>query len=511
MNLRIASFVLLFGLALSLGLNLVNINRPPFDGHNFRQCQTLWTIETFAHEGIDLLKPKTNYVGQVGVLVLETPIYQAMAAYVYRISGGSLVWVRFLNIVISLATAGLLYFTARRFMSASAALTTSGFFLAAPLQITYMSSFLLDPLGTFLALAAFTLLHRWLYPSAVVGEKGCFSGSLLLFALTAILVALIKPLYLFPAVILSLFSLAEDLTQKNWPWRKVMILAITTTPALTAIILWQHHASLVNAQSGYALSPMAHLGQGKLLSGVWYNDVGRRILWSGPGGAGLLAAFGWAVSAFLYYRRGRELRELILPVVTFGSVFGYHFVFADIVFPHDYYTIVTLPFICMAAAFTIETVLPNWPPLSRSKLYLNSPRLVLTVVILGCLGICGLGVVVKKRFVIIQSMVKLRELGRGHFEKGAPAMIFISPDLSPGGLPPHEAPAALYALGLVGRAIIVQDGAQTLEQYPSQRALVPTPKYFVFFGLQPPQGIIPAGAEPIISDAEGRLWAWRTK
>src|ERR1041384_7147935 len=108
--------LMVVALVAGLVLRLIGLSAPPFDNHNFRQCQTLSTIEDFHAHGIDLLHPKALYAGYPGTFVLELPLFQAVAALLYSAFGPHLEIIRLLNILLGLATTALLYRTTARLL-----------------------------------------------------------------------------------------------------------------------------------------------------------------------------------------------------------------------------------------------------------------------------------------------------------------------------------------------------------------------------------------------------------
>src|SRR6266516_7109095 len=96
-------------LVTELWLRLIRLSCPPYDAHNFRQTQTLSTIEFFHADGIDLLHPRTIYTGYPGTFVLELPAFQAIAATLYNILGPKIEVVRILNILLGAVTLWLLF------------------------------------------------------------------------------------------------------------------------------------------------------------------------------------------------------------------------------------------------------------------------------------------------------------------------------------------------------------------------------------------------------------------
>src|SRR5262245_36999710 len=205
--LRPAHLRVLVGIALAVGLwlRLIGISYPPYDYHNFRQCQTLSTIETFYSQGIDLLHPKTLYMGDPWIFVLELPLFQGLAALLYHVFGPHLEVVRFLNILIGAATFWLLYRITDYLVDGATAVLTVVVYWLAPLNISYQRSMLLDPLAVFCGLLSFYCLARLIDAGGAHQNAGDRRGEWARFATFAIatwLTALIKALCLWPAVLL---------------------------------------------------------------------------------------------------------------------------------------------------------------------------------------------------------------------------------------------------------------------------------------------------------------------
>src|SRR5437868_9622448 len=131
-------FIFATALFIVVSINVIGIHRPPFDNHNFRQCQTLSTIEFFYEQGVDLLHPQTNYKGEPGVFVLELPLFQALSALLLHISGGSLIAIRIFNIIITLVSGGMTWLISRKLFGADAAAPASLIYLTGTLNLIYM-------------------------------------------------------------------------------------------------------------------------------------------------------------------------------------------------------------------------------------------------------------------------------------------------------------------------------------------------------------------------------------
>ncbi|MCX8089309.1 MAG: glycosyltransferase family 39 protein, partial [Verrucomicrobiae bacterium] len=201
--------LLVVALLTGLALRLIGLSYPPFDDHSFRQCQTLWTIEDFHARGIDLLHPRTNYVGYPQTFVLELPLFQALMALWYGWFGAHVEIVRLWNIGMGLGTVWLLYRITSYLFGRMAATWTAVIYWLAPLNIIYQRSTLLDPTAVLLALISFDQLARLLgvgrgaeLESGLNRSTGRRALGWAVLAVTTWTVALIKTLYLWPMVCL---------------------------------------------------------------------------------------------------------------------------------------------------------------------------------------------------------------------------------------------------------------------------------------------------------------------
>ena len=147
--------IILIGIVIAgFALRFLGFSEQPFDSHSTRQCQTLATIEDFHRNGINLMKPNTIYMGYPGTLVLELPLFQALAASVYHAMGDHIELVRLLNIAFGACTAWLLFGIVRFAIDRTTAVTTVCIYWLAPLNIVYQRSTLIDPMAVCCGLAA---------------------------------------------------------------------------------------------------------------------------------------------------------------------------------------------------------------------------------------------------------------------------------------------------------------------------------------------------------------------
>lgn len=114
-----------------------HITYPLNDMHAFRQTQTAGLIRDFCRDGINLLYPRMITLGDPGYVVLEFPLYQALASLFYRFLTPDIVWARLLSISFGLLSIFFIFRITMKFMDKKAAIFAVLFFAFAPLTIFY--------------------------------------------------------------------------------------------------------------------------------------------------------------------------------------------------------------------------------------------------------------------------------------------------------------------------------------------------------------------------------------
>jgi 4-amino-4-deoxy-L-arabinose transferase-like glycosyltransferase len=487
------------GLLLVLLVNARQIARPPFDANNFRQCQTLSTVELFYEKGIDILKPPTNYQGEPGVFVLEFPLFQAASALLYHVFGENVAIVRLFNILLTLASTLMIYLITRELLEPNAAVLAAFLFVCAPLNLMYMSSTLSDPFCIFLALCGFYVCLKICWAS---DDNSFFRY--LLFATLAWIVVMLKGLYLFPVLVLLAVAW---LLEGKLLWRPGIRVLVCFAPAAVCFLLWNRHAANANAASFFTagIEPSSHLGISTLLSPAWYVTTAKRLLWEcvGPLG-GLLAVTGWFWSLLQLVRSKGASRHRV-ALITFFSTTGYWLTFANITFPHNYYSLIAVPFLSIAAADTVTRLC--------SLTSFAVRRLAITTVLFITLGLAtgatsAAFFLLRRGFHQEHEWLTLQKKAGGAFQRWGYAMIFIHANMSPGKSPLHNAPAALYALGLRGTAKFVADTEQAEEIWRDYEPHYRHLRYVVFFGVSPSPEITSDFSRKVVSDKSSQIYGF---
>jgi hypothetical protein len=491
-------------------LQLPWISRPPFDAHCFRQCQTLSTIELFALEGIDVLHPKTNYVGEPGVFVLELPLFQALCALLYQWFGPHLWLVRLVNLMFTFGNALLTFAIGKRLFNSEAGFASMLIYLFAPLNLVYMASTLIDPSATLCSLSAFVFALRVLHPRDNEGPAG--AGTWAAFALACILTALIKTLYLFPICVLvgATFLRRRKLSAPLVAAGGCLMLAATL------LLLWLRHSRHVNDTFYFTrgVNPTTLLGFEPLVSSGYYKDIARRLLLHimGPGGA-LLAVL--AVIAVLKRKDASEHGAAFAIRVLAVSIVGYYLVFSKANAPHDYYSLVVSPYACLMAGFgVVECARRAAMSYTRWRVLLANPKIVtLTAVALSTAVFFKPAILLNRsRLAPAPSLQELQQLSQGRFEPWSFGMVFLPFD---SGLPSpviaHDAPQVLYATGLRGTGSLVPDAQWAITIWKEKRPHYKHLKYVVFYGLNPPEEIVQGTRGVIVADTDRKWFVYRVE
>lgn len=498
--------IVLIALLVVLALQLPWISRPPFDAHPFRQAQTLATIELFAVEGIDIAHPKTNYVGEPGVFVLELPLFQALCALLYQWFGQHVWLVRLVNLLFTLGNAGLIFAIGKRLFNREAGFVSMLIYLFAPLTLLYMTSTLIDLSGTFCSLSAFLLALRILHAES---ERRAGLVVWIGFALACAVTALIKTLYLFPTCVL----LAATFLKRRKLSVSLLATGLCMILAAALFFLWLRHSRHVNDASYFTkdINPTTLLGFEPLGSFAFYKSMIRRFVLHvvGPGAA-LLAVAGMIAGL----RRGSTESSRFFPMaVLVTSIVGYYLFFPKANVPHDYYSLIVSPYGCLIAGFgALE--LARRAGTSRIRWlapFAKPPLVALTATALSVAVFFKPTIVGgKPRLAPAPSLQELEQLSQGRFDRWSFGMVFTAPDV---GLPPpeipFESPQILYATGLRGSGYVVRDAQAALSVWNEKRPHYNHLKYAVFYRLNPPQEIVQAARETIVADHDRKWFAYR--
>lgn len=122
---------------LSLLIRSYHISYPIYDMHSWRQTQTAGIIRDYPRDGIDLFYPRMITLGDPGNVVLEFPLYQALASLLYDYVAPDVISARLLSILCGLLSILFTYRISGKFLDQQSAIFASLVFAFVPLNIFY--------------------------------------------------------------------------------------------------------------------------------------------------------------------------------------------------------------------------------------------------------------------------------------------------------------------------------------------------------------------------------------
>lgn len=326
-------YFVMFAVFFAVICRLYFLNSPPFDlyAHAFRQSQTLSTIEDFYLNGINIFYPKVNYGGYPGYFLLELPVFQALAALIWKLAGSSIAYIRLLNIGFGLATAYLTYKLSMRLFGRYVAVYTLIIFLFIPLNILYHRSILIEPMVVFFSVVATFITYIYFHDAKEIFHLKIFKNIVLF--VSYLIVILVKSLYLLPALVFLFYlSLAK---------RRIPLAPIVSLVAGGLLfLLWNDHANNVNG--GQYL--LGQLGFYFLTKPVYYITIGWRVINNFLNPVGILLV----VLLFLNWSSFEPKQRLDIKII-FTVIVLYLILFVDKNRPHNYYQLVLMPYFAILA------------------------------------------------------------------------------------------------------------------------------------------------------------------
>ncbi len=349
-NGRWVSYLIVLLVMISFGLRLSRINAPPLDNsHNHRQSQTLSTIEDYYANGIDLLKPKVHYVGYPGYLVLEFPLFQAIMAEIWKVTGPHVAVVRLFNLLLHACAVLLLFLILRLYFDTHLCFLASAVYALTPLNLIYSRSTLIEPFAILLSLF---ILYVYLKLSDI--KRISHVVYYVFWVVCVILAALIKSLYLFPLGIIYIATVSKRNIRTN------VLYGGALAVAAVCMVLWMRHAHVVNALTYYNrnFTIEHHLGMKNTLSFVYWMIIAQRIMLKVTTGPALILLL---LSLWGLLDRSETSRKRAILAISWTCVIGYLTLFSNINMPHDYYMLIIVPYMSLLTAYgycTLEKQLP---------------------------------------------------------------------------------------------------------------------------------------------------------
>ncbi len=407
-------------LAFGLLLETVQLHNPFFGSHLWRQLQTLSTIEAYGIDGINLLKPRTNYVGWPGYLVLEFPIFQAIAAFISNWTGNALLSTRILNIILGCISTLMVYLLTKKWYDKKIALYGALFFALSPLNLFYNRSTLID-----ISAVLFCLI-------SLLGMT-CFFQKRKKIHLISIFIAgtlcvLIKPVFFFPA---SLYFLYKSLKpffdgshetikgafQKNWS------LIITLLCMSLIFLSW---LNLSNSLNSTDVKTLDHLGFSALLKPKLYFLLGYRFF----------TVILNPLTAFLFLVGGLFLLKYRIhsdAIISLAVIPLYYLCFANINLPHEYYSLILVPFFAMVAGLGATSLEEHFAEKKIAPPYLEKSLIVLTTSLVSVFTFVFL--LMSSSLDLDRRMIKISELFKNRVQPMSYSVAYFN---SEGNIPPWD-------------------------------------------------------------------------
>ncbi|MBU1083971.1 MAG: glycosyltransferase family 39 protein [Candidatus Omnitrophota bacterium] len=224
-------------LAVSFLARIINITMPILEGTAARQIQTAGIAKFFYNNSFDILFPRLDFLtGKESCLILELPLYNAILASLYRMTGGVHEWMgRLVSILFFLGAGFFVYLIIKRLYGAGIALTGLIVYNLSPLGIIFSRAIMPDSAMLFFSTGAVYFLF-----SFVQGAKPQNYWISAVFTMTALLVKPHSFYILLPLLYLVFYRqrMRCFLDVKNYIFALIVL-----TPAF----FWYSHGSSVHS------------------------------------------------------------------------------------------------------------------------------------------------------------------------------------------------------------------------------------------------------------------------
>ncbi len=337
---------------LGFSLRLWHIHGPIADWHSWRQSDTAAVARNFLKFGFDPLRPRFDDLSNIpsgrdnpmGWRMVEFPMYQAIAAGLFRVVGRFTieVWLRLVTIAASVGTSILLAYLVTELAGPTSGLLAGFFYAILPYSIYYGRTILPDTMMVF-----FSVLSLFFLVRAEARRSRALWVEIFLSALSAALALLAKPMAVFlllPSFYLlwRKFSLSKQLLIGLFVYWLIAALPllwwrqwISQFPEGIASFLWLLNAGNIRFKGAWFHWLFA-VRLGDLMLGFWGLV---------PLGLGLLARPS--------RREGAFFRWLLLGAVLYLTIFAAGNV------RHDYYQILIVPVVAIYIAKGYDSLLKN--------------------------------------------------------------------------------------------------------------------------------------------------------
>jgi 4-amino-4-deoxy-L-arabinose transferase-like glycosyltransferase len=332
-----------------------SLDWPIADSHSLRQTVTAEIARHYARDGIDLLRPQLEGMGDT---IHELPIFEAGVALLYRAFGEREILGRLAAAACGLACALLLHGLLREVASREVALAAAAISLLAPVNVLYGRAYLPDLLSVAMGLAFFRVALR------LLARGRPLAWEVPALAVAGALAGMLKPTHLVIFVVaLAWFAgrraLRGGRLDLAWLRPVAAALALPALVTVAATIGW-HKVSEAAAAGRLADDPTSvvesslaywFFSRGQLVSlHDWTRLVERLAIAFGPG-AGLLLLAGAARSA----RRSEEPLVEVARGLALGCAV-YLVLFFNLNMIHEYYHLPLAYGLAPLAALPLEGI-----------------------------------------------------------------------------------------------------------------------------------------------------------
>lgn len=252
-NLIVQYKILLCLILIFLSFRLYNFSHPILDAHFFRQTQTATIALNFYKNGINLFQTELDIfgTGKEKYLTLEFPLYEATVAVFYKIFFVNDIWGRIVSILAGFIGAWYLFrLVVLLVRNNRMAFLASFFFLAAPLNMFYQRSFMMEP--TIIALLLSGLYYFCYFVNYL--DRKSFIFSVVLLSLGFIHKGIYGPFLLLPMII---YCLKKRSFGGLFSLRSIFIFIIP----LIVLFFWQKHVDYINTINGHEYFTSYNKGQ----------------------------------------------------------------------------------------------------------------------------------------------------------------------------------------------------------------------------------------------------------
>ena len=322
---------------LALTVRLYNISSEPLDWHAFRQADTASVTREYVKNGIDLLVPRYDDLGNIqsgkenpeGYRMVEFPIINALTATIIQFFRTPIAPTsRVVAVLFSIGSLCSLYYLTNKLSGKKTALLTSLIFALLPFSIYYSRAILPESPMLFFMLSSFASYFAWLTSRKY--------GYLFLATILLSLAFLMKPFVVF--MVPALFAMVWFVRGKN-AWREWSLPAMGIL-AVLPFLWWRRW--IEQFPSGIPANDWLFNGNQIRFRPAWF----RWLFWERF--TKLICGYiGIVFFPFNFLNRKKDI--VVYASWWFGAI-TYLSVVATGNVQHDYYQAILIPIICITIA-----------------------------------------------------------------------------------------------------------------------------------------------------------------